>query len=129
MTLPPDAQTPTPRTEEIIAQTLARHRENNVDDFLHYCELAGVLATFARQLERDLAHDASVLVELNRQLQAERERGRRVREETIEECARVCQKEWQGANALYKSQVARELMRAIRAISRAESAPEGGKDD
>lgn len=29
------------------------------------------------------------------------------------ECAAICQKEWQGANALYKSQVAGELMRAI----------------
>ena len=38
------------------------------------------------------------------------------RNDALEEAARVCQREWQGANALYKSQVAGELMRAIRAL-------------
>lgn len=38
---------------------------------------------------------------------------RETEQRVARECAEICQKEWQGANALYKSQVAGGLMRAI----------------
>ena len=60
----------------------------------------------ADQLERDLTAALSAN-------SAERAAGFA---EAREAAAMVCQKEWQGANALYKSKVAGELMRAIAAL-------------
>ena len=108
MSRPHDAQTP--RVDAEIVQ----HDVAGVwQDYVH--------AALARQLELEL--------------QAERERGRRVREETIQECAKVCEagEHEQDANlALEPSNAAMYHIRighvrdaaAIRALSRAESAPE-----
>ena len=102
MTRPPDAQTPL--TESILKRCWPT-------------ECAALLVDHARQLELELT--------------AERERGRRVREETIEECARVCEvnaKAYRTNRGKLSSEAAQDCATAIRALSRAESAPEGGKD-
>ena len=111
----PDAQTPTPRTDaaELDALIVDLPGQQTTDKV--------VRSIIARQLERELT--------------AERERGRRVREETIEECAKVCESRFHGSG--YRNEHERfganqELSAcatAIRTLSRAESAPEGGKQD
>ena len=91
----------------------------------------------------DRHHAIQELDELERELQAERER---VRKETIEECAKVCEAivaEWKedseahaekqnfhvAVASMHYKNGADECVSAIRAISCAESAPEGGKDE
>ena len=74
------------------------------------------------------------IAELELAIAAERERGRRVREETIEKCAKIAEElkittEWcEGSPRTYRMAMPVETAEAIRALSRAESAPEGGKD-
>ena len=101
MTRPPDAQTPTPRTDAVQAKQV-------------YSGGYQEMAEHARQLERELT--------------AERERGRRVREETIEECVKECEHRAFLCHAHNEHGKGREqgLLDAathIRALSRAESAP------
>ena len=115
MTRPHDAQTPrTDYAASLIKFAVVREQYEVVS------------ADFARQLELEL--------------QAERERGRRVREETIEECAKVCALVAGENNPItmpsgrpnpqYEGEkVCKFAAQAIRALSRAESAPEGGKQD
>ena len=67
------------------------------------------------------------------ELMAERERGRRVREETIEECAKECEHRafLCHAHNEHGRGMERGMLDAavyVRALARAESAPEGGKD-
>ena len=110
MTRPHDAQTP--RTDDKARELTFGHT---------WGERWNGLLFHARQLEREL--------------QAERERGRRVREETIEECARLCDAAYKAPDAtahdlMYEQGYhwgAEKCEQSIRAISRAESAPEGGK--
>ena len=119
MTLPPDAQTP--RTLKIVSVS--------ADDL-----------RWATQWLK--AHDGLVwegLAELHAELTAERERGRRVREETIEKCAKIAEElkittEWcEGSPRTYRMAMPVETAEAIRALSRAESAPAdvptGERDD
>ena len=123
MTRPHDAQTP--RTDAKVREIDEGGCLPDCDSYGHNtrCPIACpeiIMIDFAAQLELEL--------------QAERERGRRVREETIEECAKVCDPGSATdaiSDSYHKGYMAgvRYCFDAIRAISRAESAPEGGKDE
>ena len=99
MTRPPDAQTP----ETTIATCSYCGQEMHPTDYIQL---------------------------IKREFQAERERGRRVREETIEKCAKIAEElkittEWcEGSPRTYRMAMPVETAEAIRALSRAESAPE-----
>ena len=109
MTPPPDAQTPTPLTERLRSWARGKSQQSPAWE----CHEA------ADEIER-----------LQRELTAERERGRRVREETIEKCAKIAEElkittEWcEGSPRTYRMAMPVETAEAIRALSRAESAPE-----
>ena len=94
MTHPPDAQTPTPLTDKVVVVC------DGAPGWRHMVD-----ADFARQLERELT--------------AERERGRRVREETIERCIGVL---GTGSDA-HQEQALADAATRLRVLSRAESAP------
>ena len=110
MTRPHDAQTP--RIEAWIRE----HKSDMTEHFF----LAST--EIMRQLEREL--------------QAERERGRRVKEETIElrnallHTSRNCEHLHHGKGQYHEATEACPVEAIIKAaLSRAESAPEGGKQD
>ena len=112
MTRPHDTQTPTPRTDaaELDALIVDLPGQQTTDKV--------VRSIIARQLERELT--------------AERERGRRVRGETFEEAAKECEHRAFLCHAHSERGKGQErgLLHAatyIRALARAESAPEGDK--
>ena len=112
MTLPPDAQTFAPYES---AEDWLKALANGAD-----CMDDPQTSIYARKVIKELT--------------AERERGRRVREETIEEAAKECEHRAFLCHAHSERGKGQErgLLHAatyIRALARAESAPAGWKDD